>query len=408
MYVGKAKNLKNRLRQYAKREDDRPQIENLLSLAVNVKWQELPSELDALLVEAELIKRYQPQYNILLKDDKSNLYICISGGDFPRIFTARKPEILRTQEKWTTFGPFQSGYKVRQVLEIGRRIFKWCDKPTAGRPCFYYHLGLCSGACTGKVNVDEYREMIDCVKKFLRGRTHELIKEFKEQIAIHAQDQEFEKANSLKEQVEALVVVTSPKYRLRPDMTIPILTNKMEEESLISLRAILRQYLSIPASAPLARIEGYDISNISGTNASCSMVTAIEGKMDHSEYKHFGIKTLNTPNDFAMLREALTRRQNHPEWGIPDVILIDGGKGQLRSVLSVWNWPTIVVSIAKKPDRLFIPLKMIEKKKEKLVFKEVELTPELPATRLLQSIRDESHRFAKRLHIIKRNKAFIE
>lgn len=404
--MGKAKNLKNRLRQYAKREDDRPQIDNLLAQTVTVKWDEQPSELDALLVEAELIKRYQPQYNILLKDDKSNLYICIGTGSFPKIFTARKPEIVRSEEKWTTFGPFQSGYKVRQVLEIGRRIFKWCDHPHTGRPCFYYHLDLCSGACIGKVSPTEYQEMIVCVKKFLRGRTSELIREFKDQINIHANAQEFEKANFLKYQVEALVVVTSPKYRLRPDMTIPILTNKMEEESLISLRAILRQYLSIPASAPLTRIEGYDISNISGTNASCSMVTAIDGRMEHSEYKHFGIKTIHTPNDFAMLREALTRRQNHPEWGIPDVVLIDGGKGQLRSVLSVWQWPSIVISIAKKPDRLFIP--MSSSRPEKITFKEVELTPELPATRLVQSIRDESHRFAKRLHIMKRNKAFIE
>jgi excinuclease ABC subunit C len=112
-----------------------------------------------------------------------------------------------------------------------------------------------------------------------------------------------------------------------------------------------------------------------------------------------------------MLREALTRRQNHPEWGIPDVILIDGGKGQLRSVLSVWKWPSIVISIAKRPDRLFIPMNSVGTRSsnpEKITFKEVELTPDLPATRLVQSIRDESHRFAKRLHIIKRNTAFIK
>lgn len=422
LYVGKAKNLKNRLRQYAKREDDRPQIDKLLSQVSLVKWQELPSELDALLVEAELIKRYQPHFNILLKDDKSNLYICIGTGAFPRVFTARKPEILRSEEKWTTFGPFQSGYKVKQVLEIGRRIFKWCDLPAnatrlalqAGhppKPCFYYHLDLCSGACTGKISSAEYQVMIQSLKIFLRGKTSELIKELKAQIAVHSDRQEYEKANVLKEQLESLVVVTSPKYRLRPDMTIPILTNKMEEESLISLRSILRQFLSLPVSAPLTRIEGYDISNISGTNASCSMVTAIDGRMDHGEYKHFGIKTLNTPNDFAMLREALTRRQNHPEWGIPDVILIDGGKGQLRSVLSVWKWPSIVISIAKRPDRLFIPMTSVGARSsslEKITFKEVELTPDLPATRLVQSIRDESHRFAKRLHIIKRNTAFIK
>ncbi len=416
LYVGKAKVLKNRLSQYAKHEDDRPQIGKLLSQLHTVKWQELGSELEALLVEAELIKRYQPAFNILLKDDKSNLYICIGQGKFPKIFTARKPEILRSQEKWTTFGPYQSGYKVRQVLEIARRIFKWCDKPLPDlalttqnlKPCFYYHLGLCSGACIGKISEEDYHEMVVCLKKFLRGKTSELVKEFTKDIETFSTDHQFEKAGQVRDQLEALIVVTSPKYRLRPDMTIPSLTNKLEEEAIVSLRSILRQYLSLPASAPFSRIEGYDISNIQGTNASCSMVTAIDGKMAHSEYKHFGIKTLSTPNDFAMLREALTRRQNHPEWGIPDMILIDGGKGQLKSVLSVWQWPSVVVSLAKKPDRLLIPIiKHAKANQFDVTYKEILLDAELPATRLLQSIRDESHRFAKRLHIIKRNKAFL-
>jgi excinuclease ABC subunit C len=418
LYVGKAKNLKNRLRQYANLEDERPQIASLLASAIEVKWQVRESELEALLVEAELIRRYQPHYNILLKDDKSSLYICIGTGLFPRVFMARKPEILRASEKWTTFGPYQSGYKVKQVLEITRHVFKWCEKVGAKakgkeirentNPCFYYHLKLCNGACIGKVSAEQYAEMIHDLKQFLRGKTSELVKEFKTEIITLSESQSYESAAQVRDQLDALTVVTSPKYRLRPDMTIPMLTNKMEEEALISLRSILRQFLPLPANAQLTRIEGYDISNIQGTNASCSMVTAIDGTMDHSEYKHFGIKTLSTPNDYAMLKEALTRRQNHPEWGIPDVVLIDGGKGQLRGVTSVWNWRSIVISIAKKPDRLFIPLRTIEKKKEKLVFKEVLLTPDLPATRLLQSIRDESHRFAKRLHIIKRNKKLLE
>jgi excinuclease ABC subunit C len=185
----------------------------------------------------------------------------------------------------------------------------------------------------------------------------------------------------------------------------------MEQEALISLRAILRTYISLPATFHIHRIEGYDISNIQGTNASCSMVVAIDGKMDSSEYKHFGIKTLKTPNDYGMLQEALLRRQNHPEWGIPDVILIDGGKGQLRSVLSVWKWPSIVVSIAKKPDRLLIPMitqeKIHNKKTTKQLYKEIPLSSDLPATRLLQAIRDESHRFAKRLHTIKRTNSLL-
>ncbi|HSW89912.1 MAG TPA: GIY-YIG nuclease family protein [Patescibacteria group bacterium] len=417
LYVGKAKNLKNRLSQYAKKEDERPQIGKLLSQIDKVKNQILESELEALLVEAQLIQRYQPPFNILLKDDKSNLYIAIGPGNFPKVFTARKPEVLRTSEKWTTFGPFQSGYKVRQVLEIARRIFKWCDLPAnashqamqAGhpsnlKPCFYYHLGLCSGACVGKIKPSEYKEMTGDLKKFLRGKTSELTKEFKQEIAEYSESKAFEKAALVRDQLEALATVTSPKYRLRPDMTLPVLTTKLEEEALISLRAILRQYISLPAGADLKRIEGYDISNISGTNATCSMVTAINGEMDHREYKHFSIKTLNTPNDFAMLKEALTRRQNHPDWGIPEIVLIDGGKGQLRSVISIWKWPSVVVSIAKRPDRLIVPMGVYPK----LTYKEIVLTPEIGASRLLQTIRDESHRFSRRLHHIKRDKELLK
>lgn len=455
LYVGKAKVLKNRLTQYARKQDDRPQIDKLLSQVNSVRFQILQSEVEALLVEAELIRRYQPSFNILLKDDKSNLYICIGPGEFPRVFTARKAEVLHASEKWTTFGPFQSGYKVRQVMEIARRIFKWCEKPLQrqqatdystknntkrnnpvaselspvdlkhnARPCFYYHLGLCTGACTGKVSAPEYEVMIGNLKQFLRGKTSELVKQFKAEIEVLSEEEHFEKAAIVRDQLDALITVTSPKYRLRPDMTIPVLTDKMEEEALVSFRSVLRQYLSLPANTPIHRIEGYDISNIQGTNASCSMVVAIDGVMTNSEYKHFGIKTLNTPNDFAMLKEALTRRQNHPEWGMPDVLLIDGGKGQLRSVLSIWNWQTVVVSIAKKPDRLIIPIigrkafgksHLAAKESPKsnaqgpmsISYKEIELTPDLPATRLLQSIRDESHRFAKRLHKIKRDKDMI-
>lgn len=392
-------------------QDDRPQIARLCAQTHEIKTQVLESELLALLVEAELIRRYQPQFNILLKDDKSNLYICISHTDFPTIFTARKAELLRSTEKLTTFGPFPSGFRVKQVLSIARSIFKWCDAPNGKRPCFYYHLQLCDGACVGKIDNIQYQAKIKQVKEFLHGKTSELVGAWKTEINTHSLAKEFEKAATIRDSLQTLLSVTSPQYRLSPDLVLPVLTSNMQQEALVSLRAILRQYISVPATAPLTRIEGYDISNIQGTNASCSMVVAIDGAMTNSEYKHFGIKTLKTPNDYGMLQEALLRRQNHPEWGIPDVILIDGGKGQLRSVLSVWKWPSIVVSIAKKPDRLLIPMitqeKIHNKKTTKQLYKEIPLSSDLPATRLLQAIRDESHRFAKRLHTIKRTNSLL-
>src|SRR5258708_4154639 len=154
LYVGKAKNLKRRVMQYANLQDDRPQIKNLVTTASDIKWEVEESELQALLVEAALIKKYQPPFNILLKDDKSSLYIAITHDDFPRVLTMRKPELLRLRASVTSFGPYQSAYKVRQVLQIARSIFKWCERPVGPnvekvKPCFYSHIGLCSGACTG-------------------------------------------------------------------------------------------------------------------------------------------------------------------------------------------------------------------------------------------------------------------
>ncbi len=250
--------------------------------------------------------------------------------------------------------------------------------------------------------------MISHIKEFLHGKTSNLLRIMKQELELCSEKKQFEKAAQLRDQITTIIHVTSREYRLKPDMTLPVLTSNMQQEALVSLRSILSAYYPLPRTSKLTRIEGYDISNIQGTNPTASMVVAVDGKMDHKEYRHFGITSLSTPNDFAMMKETLTRRQLHPEWGIPDVILIDGGKGQLRSVLSVWKWPSIVVSIAKDPDRLLIPIVHEEKSRkttrQDITYTEVGLTQEVPATRILQSIRDESHRFSRRLHHIKRDK----
>ncbi len=416
LYVGKAKNLKNRVKQYAQLTDERPQIAQLVATASEIKWEVQESELQALLVEAALIKKYQPGFNILLKDDKSNLYIAVTKDDFPRIITLRKPELLRLSEKVTSFGPYQSAYKVRQVLEIARGIFKWCERPVsstlvkkAEKPCFFTHIGLCSGACTGLVAKSQYKEMVSHLKEFLNGKSYALIHTLKQEIETAVANKGFERASVLRDQISAIVQVTSKDYRLKPDLTLPVLTSNLEQEAIFSLRSLLATYAPLPRTSKLERIEGYDISNIQGTSPTASMVVAINGQMDHQEYRHFGIKTLNTPNDYAMMKETLTRRQLHPEWGQPDVILIDGGKGQLRAALSVWKWPGSVVSIAKDPDRLIIAITTNSKSaKNKIKYAEIKLDQNVPATRLLQTIRDESHRFSRRLHHIKRERSLFE
>jgi excinuclease ABC subunit C len=202
--------------------------------------------------------------------------------------------------------------------------------------------------------------------------------------------------------------VTSNKRSLGPDLVLPSLQQNVADEQLTHLRGIVSQYLQLPKSYPLARIETYDVSNTQGTNATVAMVTFTNGRSDPSEYRLFNIRTLNTPNDFEMLKEALSRRQNHDEWGIPQLVIIDGGRGQLRAVFSIWSWPVPLMSIAKNPDRLIFPIIDRSGEKPKIIdYHIVKLPPSHPALKLVQQTRDEAHRFSKKQHSRLRTKNLL-
>ncbi len=408
--------------------------------AIQLKYEVLDSELEALLVEAELIRTHQPEANILLKDDKTPLYIVVTHEDYPKVLTIRKKEIEKGLVKGTILGPFPSSYKVREVLRIARRIFPWCNQGASqlsvvdkeaspdfdhfaqkGSPCFYYHIGLCPGACIHKISIEDYQNSINELVLFLRGKKKSVLKEIEQRMKLAADEENFELASMLRDRVQLIRNVTEQKHSLRPELALPQLKENLAEESMIYLSKLLRDHLSLPERFPLTRIEGYDVSNTQGTNASVSMVTFTDGQANKAEYRLFNIKTINQPNDYGMLQEALQRRQNHPEWGRPSLVVIDGGKGQLRAALSVWHWSVPVISIAKKPDRIIIPIveqpkiKKIsnarrvvplegETKKIKLDYRELKLPETHPALKLIQQIRDESHRFSKKQHTRRRTK----
>ncbi len=427
LYVGKAKNLKNRVSSYRQFAQLNPRIKQMVGIAHQVKWQVLDSELEALLVEAELINTHRPPYNILLKDDKTPLYIHITDEAFPRVLTRRKKEIEGRSLGGTLLGPFPSAYKVKEVLGIARKIFPWCnegatpEKPLT-RPCFYYHLGQCPGACIGKVSPEEYQATIEQLLLFLKGKKKDVLRNLTAEMRQASETEAYETASVLRDRVATITAVTQRTYSLRPDLTLPHLKATMAEEGVVYLQKMLASYLSLPPNYPLHRIETYDVSNISGTLAAVSMVTCIDGQMDHDEYRIFNIRGLDTPNDFAMLQEALLRRQQHPEWGKPDLVVIDGGKGQLRSALKVWQWSNPVISIAKDPDRLIIPgpeVKSVMGERQRKSLKEYDLKtipryhilklPENhPGLNLIQQTRDEAHRFSKRQHTNRRLKGMFE
>ncbi len=441
LYVGKAKNLKNRVNNYRRFNQLHERTQRMVYQAKFLKYEVLESELEALLVEAELIRTHQPETNVLLKDDKTPLYVVITQETYPRVLTIRKKEIDQGTIKGTILGPFPSSYKVKEVLRIARKIFPWCNQGISrlkvidpkdnheldkfvvkGSPCFYYHIGLCPGACIEKITPEEYQKNIRELVLFLRGKKKTVLKDIEERMKLSAELEEFETARVLRDRILLIKAVTQQPHSLRPELALPTLKQNQAEESVIYLKKLLADYLFLPKQYPLTRIECYDVSNTSGELASVSMVTFIDGQAETDQYRLFNIKTIEGPNDYGMLQEALQRRQNHPEWGRPNLIVIDGGRGQLRAALSVWRWSVPVISIAKEPDRLIIPIAQeqtsVEKilkgrrvvpleerpKNLKLKYHELLLPATHPALKLVQQLRDEAHRFSKKQHSRRRTK----
>lgn len=418
LYVGKAKNLKNRVSSYRIYSQLANRTRQLVATAKQLKFQVLESELEALLIEAELINTHQPPFNIALKDDKSPLYILITNEVFPRVQMVRKRDVQRQQTPdGTLLGPFTSAWKVREVLKIARQVFPWCANPQAGKACFYYHIQQCPGACVGEISQSDYQQNIQHLVKFLKGKKNDVIRDIQSDLKAAVVAEKYEQAARLRDSLSCITEVTKRNYFMRPNPMLPNLKINQAEESLILLRKLLRNHVEIPQNYSLARIEGYDVSNIQGTNAAVAMVTFIDGRSETDEYRLFNIKTLDTPNDYGMLQEALLRRQNHPEWGMPTLLVIDGGKGQLRAALSVWHWPVPVISIAKKPDRIIIPVGQDLRtqttisegvKKTKFFYHEIKLPESHLALKVIQQIRDESHRFSKKQHQRRREKHLFQ
>jgi excinuclease ABC subunit C len=414
LYVGKAKNLKNRLSNYTQLKQLSPRIKQLVNTATQLKFQVLQSEIEALLVEAELIRTHQPQFNILLKDDKSPLYVYITDEKYPQVKTIRKRDLLKIDIKHRGYfgialGPFPSSYKLKQVLKLARKIFPWCqspatekDSPEKLKPCFYYHLDLCPGACINQISSQDYKQNIKNLVLFLRGKKHQVLDKLTQEMKELADAQKFEQAQIKKEQIENIIHITQA-VKLKPDLSLPQLSSS-SNEAILGLQKILDEYLQLPKNYPLTKIEGYDVSNTQGKQASVSLVSFTNGNPNKKDYRLFNIRTLDTPNDYQMMKEAITRRQKHPEWGKPSLIVIDGGRGQLRAAHSVWHWDCPVISLVKNPDRIVIP----KLENEEIVgYHFVKLPPEHPTLHLLQHVRDESHRFSKKQHTQRRLKKML-
>jgi excinuclease ABC subunit C len=384
IYVGKAINLYHRVASYFNR-DVSGKTAVLVSQIKDVQTIVVESELEALILEANLIKKYRPQFNIRLMDDKDYLYIAVTKEEFPKVITVRKQD-LKSISKY--FGPFPSSSTVRDTLKLLRRVFPWCSNPPGpknknSRACFYYHIKLCPGACVGQISKEEYNKTIKLFTKFLDGKKEQLVEEISDEMFDLSKKEQFEEAGKLKKILSGIAYLTqtnrSSIYLQNP--------NFLQDETKQSL-TVLQKDLNLNKLPE--RIEGYDISNIGGKEAVGSLVVLTNGEIDKSQYRKFKIRISGKPNDVGMHKEMMGRRLNHPEWPFPDLIIIDGGRGQVRGVyeqLKAKNIQIPIFGLAKRMEWLYPPEGEIIKLPKKSL-----------SLRLLQKLRDESHRFAITYH----------
>ncbi len=407
LYVGKAIDLYNRVSSYFNYPQDSSKTSHLVANIKGLETIIVESELQALILEANLIKKYLPPYNINLKDDKDYLYIGVTNEEFPKIITARKTDLKPIKY---FFGPFPSARTTRDTLKQLRRVFPWCSNPPGPknkthRPCFYYHLKLCPGACVGLISSDDYKLIIKRFIKFMEGRGQELIDDLTKEMENYAEAQKFEQAQQVKR------IIGGINYLLQPTSISHFLENPnfladQNQKTLEELKIVLN-LKELPE-----RIECYDISNISGTNSTGSMVVLTHGEIDKSQYRKFKIHISGKPNDYAMHAEMMRRRLRHPEWPYPQLFLIDGGRGQVRAVLESIKYYVVSIKVQETSEKLAnIPIFGLAKREEWLYPPEGEII-KLPkrslALRALQKIRDESHRFAITYHRKLRANQFLK
>jgi excinuclease UvrABC nuclease subunit len=345
LYIGKATSLRDRVRSYFSGDIEStrgPLISKMLSQFNDIAFQKTDSVLEALILEAYLIKKHQPEANILEKDDRSFNYVIITKEDFPRVLIVRQRELegflrggLRKfssrpplGEIAYSFGPFTNGAQLKQAMKIVRRLFPFRDKcnPNQDHPCFNNQIGLCPGVCTGEISERDYGKQVKNIALFFEGNKTKLINSLKREMKTFAKKREFEEANKIKRQIFAL-------YHI-------------QDISLIKASQVSKA----PFDTKTFRIESYDIAHLSGTNVVGAMTVVEDGEIKKSDYRKFKIKNDPGVNDTKALSEILARRLNHPEWPLPNLIVIDGGIAQKKTAEKVLKEKKInipVVSVVK-------------------------------------------------------------
>lgn len=404
IYVGKAQNLAARLKSYfASHSETRLAKRKMLEKASRVSWQETVSEIEALILESTLIKKYRPAYNVALRDDKNYFFVGFTKEKFPKIFVTHQPnknQISKSEKQKYYVGPFTEGASLKTALKTLRKIFPYCTcKIKHKRPCVRAEINKCLGVCcldekyhssffrNSKERKIKYQKNIQAVKAVLGGKRQSLIKNLKKETLAMSTKMKFEKAEESHRELLALEKIFAHRNFI-----------KREKDYFEKANYYLKRILNCDE---IRHVEAYDISNIQGKNAVGSMVTFENNKPDKNRYRRFLIARQSEPNDIAMLKEVLTRRLKHRELPLPDLFLIDGGKAQFNIAEKVLEEQKTlprpkIAAIAKRQEELhteygIFPLKKMPR----------------PLLHFIQYLRNEAHRFAIQYHKLRRQKSLF-
>jgi excinuclease ABC subunit C len=401
IYVGKAKNLRSRAGSYFQKSsaDDR-RIKDWIGEVADIDFLAAESEVDALLMEARLIKDIQPRHNADLKDDKSFPYLQVTTGeDFPRVNFTREP----LDRNVKLYGPFPRARSLRGAIQVLQKIFKFrtCsldieeDDPRWRwfRPCLLHSINQCTAPCNLRIDREAYRKDIHRLRLFLDGKRDVVLREIEEEMREASKALQFEKAARLRDELKAL-----QNLNLRGDLAKHAQPEVFYQDPKKGLRG-LRKVLKLEGTP--RTIHGVDIAHLGGTETVGSLVTFIDGLPFKPGYRRYKIKSVAGVDDYASIREVVSRRiqgLRERDEPFPDIFLIDGGKGQLNAALDAFRAlgvePPTLISLAKQDEEIFVP-----GRPEPIV-----LSRSSFALRLLQYVRDEAHRFAQHYHHMLRTK----
>ena len=390
IYVGKAAVLKNRVPQYFQKSAKDPKTAALVAEIADTEWIVVDSEMDALFLESEMIKRYKPKWNILLRDDKTVSYVRINLKDeVPHVSFTRNP----LDDKATYIGPFYGKSAVEQAVRILRRIFPYYDKPYKGQKTLNTDLGLTPGIEVGRSTPQEYKRNLRKLIRYLEGGRAKLLQDLEKTMKTAAKKGNYELAAEARNQLFGLRALKQK-----------IVFSDKEFLNISSDHALkqLQELLHLPE--PPRRIEGYDISHQSGTNAVGSMVVFINGVSDRSEYRKFRLRTSGS-DDLKSMTEVITRRLKHPEWDFPDLIVLDGGINQVNAVTPLME-PYHIPVIGRDKSGSHA-----HSARTKLILPNGEsanLNPNSHIMKLIARIDEESHRFAITYHSLLKRKKMLK